>query len=148
MAKGNPYHVQSGEFGGQFTSALRKGAGLPPEDLQYFNTYMQRWVSGIDADSRDTAFGLAMGNKELHEYLLEEAFGKSYPMETTLYRVGGLGDIEEGRVVSLFIDRGTAESYQVRMGVDSISEYRVFTKAIVPTLSGSGEVWVEIDELL
>jgi len=30
MSRGNPYHVKSGEFGGQFTTGLRLGAGLSP----------------------------------------------------------------------------------------------------------------------
>ena len=42
------------------------------KEFELFNTYAQRWTSGIDADSRAVAFTLAMNNKELHEYLLQQ----------------------------------------------------------------------------
>lgn len=127
------------------------GASLSKEgerEFSLFSTYSQRWLGGVDADARATAFFLAKNNKELHTYLLQQSYGAEVPKVATLYRVGGFEYYEDSPIVSLFSTLQAAESYQARMGVDSIRRFEVPTSQIVPSGSPSGEVWVERDWLI
>lgn len=117
------------------------------KEFELFNTYAQRWTSGIDADSRAVAFSLAMNNKELHEYLLQQQYGSDRPKYMTVYRVGNIDYYDESGIVSLFATLEAAQRYQQRFDVDTIREFQVPTSRIVPALTGAGEVWVERDWL-
>ncbi len=143
--KGHPAGGQWADEG-KLLSAAKEAAGV--SDLDMFEHYASQWLGGIDPDARDSAFQMARANPDLLKYLIKETFGENPPKVTTLYRVGGLGDIYEGKVVSLFSSLGAAEAYQKRFGVDSISSFEVPTMATVPSGPGSNEVWVEIDDLL
>lgn len=143
------YEAERASWGAPSTDTARSSAlsVLAERELSLFSTYSQRWLGGIDADARATAFHLARNNQELHRYLLQQSFGDNLPKVTRLYRVGGIEYYEESPIVSLFATLSAAESYQQRMGVDSIRSFDVPTSRIVPSGSPSGEVWVESDWL-
>jgi len=119
MARGNPYHVQSGEFGGQFTTGLRKGAGLPVNNEKFFPrdstkatnaTFIARFAMNkklrgekyinpapdlIDVQGTEEAFAIAMKNSAVQ---LDKPTTMYKGVSSKFYRSLKLGDE--------FIDKG------------------------------------------
>lgn len=139
----------SGNFGHEGRPGLVGGSGKgeesgmdEPKDYHIFMTYAQRWNSGIDYEARGIAYDLAYRDKELRVHLQKEIFGKELSGKVTLYRVGNLSEYD---VTSFFTTESSAQSYQRRMGVDSIRKYFADAKYVIPSGAGSGEVWVRND---
>src|SRR5690606_32126186 len=100
MANFNPNQPRDED--GKWTD---NGASLSKEgerEFSLFSTYSQRWLGGIDADARATAFYIAKSNKELHTYLLQQSYGADVPKVAALFRVGGFEYYEDSQIVSLF----------------------------------------------
>jgi len=130
----------------------------PPLSLDTFRKLMQNWTSGADAESRDKAVELARYDEDLRNYLIADFisslnrsgfFKKPIGMDEfknmnlKVYRVGRL---REGNN-SFFLDRKQAEDYARRMGVEDVREYTARGKDIIPTLSGSGEIVVNSEDV-
>jgi hypothetical protein len=137
------FHGHAGRPGEVGGSTSESTDVTETQDYELFNTYAQRWLGGSNYDAKAVAYDLALRNATLHSYLLHQQFGDTIPKMTPLYRIGGM---EEG-IQSFFTDMNSAMSYQRRMGVDTINEYSASTKYVVPTGAGSGEVWVDIENV-
>ncbi len=111
-------------------------------EYSLFNKLNDNWLKSVDPQSRDDAIDIVNNNKLLKSYLLHEHFGLDIPEKVKLYRVG---PIRNGMTNSFFPNRKVAESYQKRMGVESIHEFEANTNDVVPSLSGAGEIWVPGD---
>ncbi len=69
-------------------------------------------------------------------------FGRGkLPTNVNLYRVG---QVRQGGVTSFWKSKSMAKSYQSRMGVEAITKHTVPMKNVVPSLSGSSEIWAKV----
>jgi len=111
-------------------------------DYNLFSTLSDKWLRNVDTEAREDAIKIVEQNKVLRSYLLHESFGLELPKSLKLYRVG---PIKPYSTNSFFVNKESAESYQKRMGIHSIDSYEVSIQDVIPSLSGSGEVWVPGD---
>lgn len=116
-------------------------------EYSLFNKLNDNWLRSVDPQSREDAIDIVNGNRLLKSYLLHEHFGLDIPEKVKLYRVG---PIRNGQTNSFFPNREVAESYQKRMGVESIHEFEANTDDVVLSLSGAGEIWVpgDVEDLI
>lgn len=106
--------------------------------LAFFDKEADKWTRASDYEGKQNAYDYATRDfPELGDYLRMEAFGKTSG-EVELYRVGNPDGIS-----SFFTKRSQAEAYAERMGVDSVSAWKVDIADTVPTNAGSGEVWAD-----
>jgi hypothetical protein len=118
---------------------------LASDRMETFNLYSDKWLRGVDGSAKEFAFAYARNDYAIQEALLGEHFGiDTIPANIRLYRVGAL-DTGEGSVGSFWSSRGAAEAYQARMGVEAIYEYSVPAEFVVPSGSGAGEIWADIN---
>jgi hypothetical protein len=124
---------------GDFRSASRPA----DEILDSFQAEASKWTKGVDPEGKLNAYQLASNNWKLRRRLLKEQFG-DWTGTTTVYRVGPATD----DITSVFSDKNIAESYAKRMGVESINEFKAVIDDLVPSQSGSGELFVDKNSLI
>jgi len=111
------------------------------EDLNFFDKESDKWVRGSDYEAKQNAYDYVTRDfPELGDKLRSAAFKKNTPEKVLIYRVGALRGI-----TSFFPSEKQAKSYSERLGVDEVDKYEVNTEEIIPTFSGSGELWVNVD---
>ncbi|KKN12353.1 hypothetical protein LCGC14_1017320 [marine sediment metagenome] len=110
-------------------------------DYKLFNKYSYKWLGGIDPAGRDMAIHIANSNRKLKQYLHFRQFGKKIPRKVTLYRVGGIEN--NYKWSSFWTNYGAAKAYQKRFGVNRIYKYEGTINNIIPSLSGSEEVFAK-----
>lgn len=116
----------------------------PYEDvIGSFQEEVSKWTKGVEPEGKLNAYQLASDNWKLRRRLLKEQFG-DWTGTTTVYRVGPATD----DITSVFSDKNIAESYAKRMGVESINEFKAVIDDLVPSQSGSGELFVDKNSLI
>jgi len=116
-------------------------------DVGIFNRHSDLWTRGSDGDAKEHAYNTARRNPLLQRALQVEYFKSQYlPEQIDLYRVGPAHG-GQGEVVSFFGNRKQAEAYQKRFGVESIYKYRSELNNIIPSRSGAGELWANVNEI-
>ena len=116
------------------------------ERFGFFEAESGKWLRSSDYDAKQNAYDYVTRDfPEVGEAMRLEAFGENYPEIVKVYRVGGMGN----GIISFFPRRGTAESYAKRFGdIGDIEWIKIRTENLIPTFSGSGELWATKDDIV
>jgi len=156
----NPCHDERGRFcstgGGSGGATVR--TFLTPEtaeeflnsdarDVGIFNLYSDRWLRSSDGEAKEYAYEVARNSVMLQRALQVEHFkSQDLPEQVDLYRVGPAHG-GQGSVVSFWPSKSAAESYQEGFRIESIHKYQAPLDSVVPSRSGAGELWANVNEI-
>ena len=120
---------------------------LAGPDGQTFARYAGEWLRSSDGEAKELAYALAQREYILQEALWAEHYGiDTIPQEARLFRVGAL-ETGSGSIGSFFTTEEAAAAYQQRFGVESVHEFVAPIGTVVPSGSGAGEVWADVNEI-
>ena len=136
---------------------LEKYLETTPNLLDSFDDSMEEWTHGVDIEGRDSAAMTFWDFEDVRDYTQAElvvslrdqgySIGSLDNFRKSKYKLYRSGSTQHG-YNSFFMNKEQAINYQRRFGVDSVSEYDVYGKDIIPTRSGAGEVVVSADAIL
>jgi len=109
--------------------------------------YSDRWLRSSDGEAKEYAYEVARNSVMLQRALQVEHFkSQDLPEQVDLYRVGPAHG-GQGSVVSFWPSKSAAESYQEGFRIESIHKYQAPLDSVVPSRSGAGELWANVNEI-